>query len=338
MAFAVSEAQCTNEPVESENQLAPLFVCLDANSPLPSNEYLRVIAVSSPQSSDLEHVSTVCNTRTAGKTQNTSKVLVANEPLQLSDVSCNSLNEYDTCDASEKPYLSGDVEGVVVRHEFALHVRGARHCRRLEAMLDKSDLYSGCGSSTAVAHKTSRREKDSEGLLPSVMLKQATRRGCEAVFAYLELITVRLPTTLGKPLRAPLEELVQMWELDYLLTKCMSENTSNAIKRRLKEESKLSTNGQEFRDCQRAVYFQMILEGAPHSLDLLLEVAMLSDFLLIEPLRQLTCAFVASLALNVSSEAELLQLAGLPRLMTEEELGPLYEQFPFMRPDTCPNT
>ncbi|KAG5496071.1 hypothetical protein JKF63_02369 [Porcisia hertigi] len=197
---------------------------------------------------------------------------------------------------------SNEADRRAVRHDFALHNRGARLCRLLDSLLDSVDV-------------DLRRMPDPiQGSIPPVVLPHATREGCECVFHYLGLIQTRVPTLISKPLRAPLEELVHEWEMKYLLEECFptgvaaEANSSEALCRTL---SKIG----------------------PQSMDRILEVAMIADFLLIEPLRDLTCALLASLALTAGSEKELLRLCGLDRALTEEELEPLYTQLPFLRPE-----
>ncbi|AYU81553.1 protein of unknown function - conserved [Leishmania donovani] len=190
----------------------------------------------------------------------------------------------------------------VNRHDFALHNRGARLCRLLDSLLDSVDV------------DLKRKVDPVQGLIPPVMLPHATREGCECVFRYLELIQTRVPTLLSKPLRAPLEELVCEWEMTYLLEDCFLPGVA--------VETKTS-----------AALCHTLAKRGPQTMDRVLEVAMLADFLLIEPLRDLTCALLASLALSAGSEKELLQLCGLDHVLTEEELEPLYMQLPFLRPE-----
>lgn len=189
-----------------------------------------------------------------------------------------------------------------VRHDFALHNRGARLCRLLDSLLDSVDV------------DLKRKADPVQGPIPPVVLPHATREGCECVFRYLDLIQTRVPTLLSKPLRAPLEELVFEWEMDYLLNDCFAPGMG--------DESKSS-----------GALCRTLAKSGPQAMDLVLEVAMLADFLLIEPLRDLTCALLASLALTAGSEKELLHLCGLDHALTEEELEPLYKQLPFLRPE-----
>ncbi|KAG5469983.1 hypothetical protein GH5_02959 [Leishmania sp. Ghana 2012 LV757] len=197
---------------------------------------------------------------------------------------------------------SSGTDKTVNRRDFALHLRGARLCRLLDSLLDSVDV------------DLKRKTDPLQGLIPPVVLPHATREGCECVFRYLDLIQTRVPTLLSKPLRAPLEELVHDWEMTYLLEDCFSPGVAG--------ESKSSS-----------ALCRLLAKKGPQALDLVLEVAMIADFLLIEPLRDLTCALLASLALSAGSQKELLRLCGLDHALTEEELEPLYMQLPFLRPE-----
>ncbi|ORC92573.1 uncharacterized protein TM35_000033260 [Trypanosoma theileri] len=298
----------TPSPASSTSNagIAPLFIPLDIDAPLPSKDYVRFIALSG-----------------ANDTGNKKKG-------QNGDSNANNVLN------GVKNLCSGEGDDSVVRRDFALHMRGARLCRLLETMLDAADLQIGeslYDMDDGRSMNKSHRGKDPSDNIPPVVLPQATERGCNALFFYLEMTTTRLPTVLSKPLRAPLEELVQPWELKFLLCNCMDDATSHSIAKQISNTRAESKKGNCDDFDATASYYRVILNGAPKSLDLLLEVAMLSDFLLIEPLRQLTCAFLASLALNAPSENELLRLCGLQRALTEEELDPVYAQFPFLRPE-----
>ncbi|EPY32784.1 hypothetical protein STCU_02653 [Strigomonas culicis] len=190
-------------------------------------------------------------------------------------------------------------DGRAVRHDFALHNRGARLCRLLEPLLDSVDVDLKAKFDTMT------------GFIPPLTLSQATREGCECVFHYLDLIQTRVPTLISKPLRAPLEELTQPWEMNFLCEQCFS-----------------GTEGQ-FKTT--AAFVRHISKHGSAALGRILEVAMLSDFLIIDPLRDLTCGFLASLGLSASSEKELLQLCGLSAPLTSEALEPLYTAYPFLR-------
>eukprot|EP00796_Vickermania_ingenoplastis_P013396 gene13396-9219_t len=154
---------------------------------------------------------------------------------------------------------------------------GARHCRLLEALLDAADL------------NISSEVDPIRGPIPPVVLPQGTEKGCEKVFEYLEYLQRYLPSIISRPLRSPIEECIQSWELSFLTGMAFG------------EPSNIVTSSDALRK---------LLDGNAHSLDLVLEVAMLSDFLMIESLTDLTCAFLASLGLSANSETDLLRLWG----------------------------
>ncbi|CCW62682.1 unnamed protein product [Phytomonas sp. EM1] len=193
-------------------------------------------------------------------------------------------------------------EGKVVRNDFAVHKRAARFCRLLDTVLDVADF------------STQSKPDLVSGTIPPVTLDQATKEGCEVVLEYLDLVQIRMPTNISKPLRAPLEELVQPWEMAFLLGKCFGD-----------------INVEESAEFKTSAFFKTIVKRGPRSLDRILEVAMLSDFLIIESLRNLTCAFLSSLGLSASNEDELLKLCGLDAELSEEDLEPVYAQLGFLR-------
>ncbi|RNF11376.1 hypothetical protein TraAM80_00993 [Trypanosoma rangeli] len=292
-----------------EREIAPMYVSLSRTAPLPPGDYVRVIALcgsgyfSRDESPLLKTISAEGSWNSGGRRQNST------EPLETEPE----------------------------RFDFALHVRGARHCRLLDTILDGYDLQmSAVGHDAATdvkENKVNGREKAALADLPSVVLPQATSKGCKMLFRYLDMITTRVPTTISKPLRAPLDELIQPWEMNFLLHDCMDDTTSRAIAQQFGDAKGVGAKGNKAAGDTVMAYHSAIVNNAPGSLNLLLELAMISDFLIVEPLRQLTCAFLASLALGASSEAELLRLCGVSRPMKEEELEPLYAQFPFLHID-----
>ncbi|CCW70515.1 unnamed protein product [Phytomonas sp. Hart1] len=193
-------------------------------------------------------------------------------------------------------------EGKGVRTDFAVHKRAARFCRLLDSILDVADLSSQTKPDLV------------SGPIPPVTLSQATREGCEIVFEYLDLVQTRMPTNISKPLRAPLEELIQPWEMSFLLGKCFG-----------------NVNVEESTEFKTSTFFKTVLKKGPKSMNRILEIAMLSDFLLIEPLRNLTCAFLASLGLSAPNEDELLKFCGLDAQLSEEDLESVYLQLAFLR-------
>ncbi|RNF25584.1 uncharacterized protein Tco025E_02173 [Trypanosoma conorhini] len=299
-----------NETERAEAELSPLYVSLSHSAPLPSEDYVRVVAL--------------CGSGHVARDAS---------PLLKTTISTEGDRTNGGCGQTSSEPLRCEIE----RFDFALHLRGARHCRLLDTVLDTYDLeMSAVNRDAAVDGEekgAERGKKTAAADLPPVVLAQATSKGCKALFLYLEMLTTRVPTTISKPLRAPLEDLLQPWEMNFLLQNCMDEATSRAIAQQVSGVSEVGVQRNKVAGDARTAYYPTIVSNAPESLNLLLELAMLSDFLIIEPLRQLTCAFLASLALGASSEAELLRLCGVSRPMTEEELGPLYAQFPFLRPD-----
>jgi hypothetical protein len=159
---------------------------------------------------------------------------------------------------------------------FAVHKRIARHCRLLDAMLDSLDV-------------SIDGESDASG---GVSIPDVDPASCESVLTYLDIASNKIPTVLPRPLRAPLNELIQTWELDFLMSNCVDS------------------------------------EVVPQSR--IVGVMRVSDFLIIDSLRDLTCACLASTILSCSSEQEVLKLLGLPQSLTRDQLQPLLEQFPFL--------
>eukprot|EP00388_Colpodella_angusta_P006549 GDKJ01019267.1.p1 GENE.GDKJ01019267.1~~GDKJ01019267.1.p1 ORF type:complete len:223 (+),score=-9.23 GDKJ01019267.1:30-671(+) len=166
---------------------------------------------------------------------------------------------------------------------YAVHHSIVRQCRLLDIALDESDLQvDGDLARPAMADITA-------------VIPDCTKDTAELVFKYLKLTAVRIPTILSRPLKAPLEELVQPWEREFLVESCL-----------------------ENRDPSRHRPLLNIMRAA--------------EFLVIDSLRDLCCAFLASLVLKCSSEQEVLNVLGLPRAATAEELQPVLELYPFLRP------
>jgi hypothetical protein len=115
------------------------------------------------------------------------------------------------------------------------------------------------------------------------------------VLKYVEHFTTRIPTVIPKPLLAPLSSIVSSWEWHFLNTECLVDGNSKA------------------------------------HLDLIL-VMKAADFLCIDSLRELTCAMMAEMTIN-KTEEELMDLFGLDAPYTEEDFEPVYEKYPFMRPE-----
>lgn len=163
---------------------------------------------------------------------------------------------------------------------FAVKKELARQCKMLEAMLDERDLA-----------WTSDQPEDSSD---SINLPGLNAAACLSTFEYLLHCTTKVPSVISRPLRAPLAEVIQPWEMNFLLTRCLE-------------------NGDVTRHQQ------------------LLAVMSVSDFLMIEPLRDLTCAFLASIALQCEDENELTRVLGMDRPLNAKDMDALYTQFPFLR-------
>lgn len=93
-----------------------------------------------------------------------------------------------------------------------------------------------------------------------------------------------MPSVLSKPLKAPLDELTQPWEMKYVLYTCLG-------------LSRQSTDYYKSSD----IIVRSIVKRGTTSLDRIIEIAMLSDFFLIESLRDLICAFLAFVGLSIST-------------------------------------
>lgn len=191
--------------------------------------------------------------------------------------------------APEKEYIrvfivnsSDENPSTNVVASFAVHKRIARHCKLLESMLDELDLAQETG------------DEQHCGVEGAATIPDVDPFACATVFDFLELTVTRVPSMIARPLRAPIQEVVQPWESAFLLEKCL-----------------------ENRD--------------PQKHQPLLDVMKVSDFLIVDSLRDLTCAFLASLVLQCSTEAEMLKLLGIARPLTSEDLEPLYDQFPFLK-------
>ena len=137
-----------------------------------------------------------------------------------------------------------------------------------------------------------RSDETSPSLILPTEFPQAT---LETVFLYLSLWSSHVPSIIGRPLCGPFHELVQPWELNFV------------------QQHGLSA-----------------MDPMKH--EPLIDMMKLADFLVIDPLRDLCCAFLASLVLSCSSEGDLLKLLGGQQPLSERELKNVYEQFPFLQP------
>lgn len=167
---------------------------------------------------------------------------------------------------------------------FAVHHSLVRQCRLLDVALDEVDLRGD----------SSEQVGDITAVIPD-----CSRDTADRIFEYLGQTAVRIPTILSRPLKAPIEELIQPWEREYLMASCL-----------------------EGRDYSR---------HGP-----LLNIMRVAEFLIIDSLRDLCCAFLASLILKSASESDVLQVLGLPRPATQEELQPVLDLYPFLRSQQGP--
>ena len=170
--------------------------------------------------------------------------------------------------------------GLTPEVTFAVPTALTRQCRLFSTVLDDLDLLTENASS----------EHD----FPEIILPAVNAATCQAVFKFLELTTIRVPSMIARPLRAPISELTQPWEMEYILSECLDDR-----------------------------------DAAKH--DKLIQVMVLADYLMIDPLRDLTCAFLASSVTQCESEGALHQLLGVNKPPTDDELAPVYEQFPFLK-------
>lgn len=186
-----------------------------------------------------------------------------------------------------------------VEHHYALPKSCARHCKLLVPLLDIAEL-------------DEKHQVDLlNGPITPVILPQSTVDGFEKVFNYLSNLLTCSPSMIARPLRNNLDESIQEWEISFLCSIFPKNkpHKSNGRFRSLPKKTQLTTE----------------------SLDLLLEIAMLGDFLMIEPLCDLCCAYLAEIGHGAHSAEELMELWGRDTPLTEEELEVVYLQLPFLR-------
>ena len=173
---------------------------------------------------------------------------------------------------SESVIMTAGFDNTSYRVSFQL----ARECQLLHDSLDELDLH-GPGD-------------DDDSL--EVNIPNGTGAALAHALKFFEYSLVKTPSIIGRPLRAPLDQVVQGWEWDYLMA--------------------------------------MLEGGVPSQNRLLFEVISVADFLVCEALRDLCCAFLAHLVINCRSESEILQLLGRDEPLGEEELQELYAEYPFL--------
>lgn len=186
-----------------------------------------------------------------------------------------------------------------VEYHYALAKCCARHCELLVPLLDIAEL-------------DERNQLDLlTGPITPIILPQSTETGFEKVCSYLLNLLTTSPSVIGRPLRNNLEESIQKWELNFLCS--------------IFPEKKPHRTSDRFHSLPKKA--QLTTE----SLDLLLEIAMLGDFLMIESLCDLCCAYLAEIGHGAHSEEDLMELWGRDTPLTEEELEAVYLQLPFLR-------
>lgn len=187
-----------------------------------------------------------------------------------------SLNVQEPLPSRE--YVRIRTEGEQAGAAFAVHISLARQCRLLDAVFEDATLQSSETNAGDI----------------SVAIPDSKAEAVESVLAYLDLITIRIPSIISRPLKGPIEEVTQPWEVDFV-----------------------RSHG---------------LEGGDFSAHLkLLEILKVADFLVIDSLKDLCCAYIASTVLSCHSQEELLTKIGMSRPATEDELAEVYDMYPFLR-------
>ena len=162
---------------------------------------------------------------------------------------------------------------------FAVHVSLARQCRLLDAVLDNANLQTPTDSTVGDI---------------SVAIPDCTSKAVESVLSYLELTTIRIPSIISRPLKGPIEEVTQPWEVEFVRSHGLENGDFSAHAK-------------------------------------LLEIMKVADFLVVDSLKDLCCAYVASTVLSCTTQDELMAKLGMARPATENELSEVYEMYPFLR-------
>lgn len=156
----------------------------------------------------------------------------------------------------------------------------ARQCQLLTAVLDTASLDGP--------------ECEDAGDALSLAIPEADAASLTSVLTYLTLASIRVPSIIGRPLRAPLPELLQPWEWDYI-----------------------KNHG--------------LVEGDATKHQGLLKIMRLSEFLSIHSLRDLSCAFFASIVLSCASVDEVAKLFNKNNVLEDQAKdAEVFEQFPFL--------
>jgi hypothetical protein len=154
-----------------------------------------------------------------------------------------------------------------------------------------------------------------------------------AVRSVLEFLALWLrngrPSVLARPLSAPLQHLVTEWEWEFL--------KGHSFAPRPKRPSAAATLAAVVPFVRDPTATRLLSQQrgtlTPPAIAPLLQLMRAADFLCIDSLRDLSCAFLASLVMD-RNETELADLLDLDRPLTEAELEPMFAQHPFLRPTT----
>jgi hypothetical protein len=168
--------------------------------------------------------------------------------------------------------------GLTPNVTFAAPTAITRQCRLFSTVLDDLDLL-----------PDSSLLDNSE--FPEITLPGFSAATCVSALKYLELTVTRIPSMISRPLRSPLAEVTQPWELEFIAGECRTQ-------------------------------------------DQLLHLMLLADYLLVDALRDLLCAHLASIVIQCDSEQALMQVLGIDRAYGDEELQAVYTQFPFLAPES----
>jgi hypothetical protein len=208
----------------------------------------------------------------------------------------------------------------------------ARLCGALAELLDDIDadaVADAAGDALTVGADdalTFRSATDDiVAALPHFELPATPRSAVVAALEYVDLCLDRgPPSAIARPLVAALRHLVEPWEYAFVEEHAFAAATSP-----LRRPTLLSMVLPTVR--AGGVAAERHPEHIPpHALLPLTQLMRIADFLLVEPLRDLCCAYLATLVLG-KTEAEVAELFRLERPLTEEELEPVFAKHPFLR-------
>jgi hypothetical protein len=197
-----------------------------------------------------------------------------------------------------------------------------RLCGALAELLDEIDADTAPAPYPADASTVEIVE-----LLPAFEV-DATMGALRSVLEFLVLwLENGRPSVLARPLVAPLQHLVSQWEWDFLQAHAFV-----AKPKRPSAAAAIAAVVPFVREPSAARLFHQHRGtlSAP-AVAPLLQMMRAADYLAIDALRDLTCAFLASLVTE-KSEGELADALDMDRPLTEEELEPMFAQHPFLRP------